>query len=94
MIRVRFAPRCVALEGHAGYGPRGADIVCAAVSTLVYVQTRLLEKQGALASYAVAPGRVVLRLSDEADLSVLELGLRWLAGEYPHCVCVEQQERM
>ena len=39
MIRVRFARRgdtCVLhAVGHAGYGPRGADVVCAAVSAAV-----------------------------------------------------------
>ena len=52
MICVRFAEKTVTISGHAGYAKRGEDIVCAAMSTLVYVQTRILEKAEALASLA------------------------------------------
>ena len=38
MIRIRFNPEKLELDirGHAGYGTKGQDIVCAAVSTLFY----------------------------------------------------------
>lgn len=92
MIRVKMDRRCVTLEGHAGYGKKGSDIVCAAVSALLYVQMRLLERQGALETCTARPGRAVLLLRPgQGDLSVLELGLRWLEGEYPACLQVEWQ---
>ena len=36
MIRVRFEENRLTVCGHAGYAARGEDIVCAAVSALVY----------------------------------------------------------
>lgn len=90
MIRVQFCSNSVTMEGHAGYGKKGSDIVCAAVSTLLYVQVRLLEKQDKLRTCRIEPGHVVLLLRDGADVSVLEMGLRWLAGEYPKFVEIAQ----
>ena len=88
MICVRFAEKTATISGHAGYAKRGGDIVCAAMSALVYVQARLLEKAGALASLEAQDGFVRLRLNDGARCEVLELGARWLATEYPRCVKV------
>ena len=86
MICVERDERGVTLRGHAGYGKRGSDIVCAAVSILVYVQVRLLEEAGALASLEAEDGFVRLRLKDGARCEVLELGAQWLSTEYPRCV--------
>lgn len=38
MIRVEFKPKTMELkiDGHAGYGKKGKDIVCSAVSTLFF----------------------------------------------------------
>ena len=35
-IRIDVENMCVEVSGHAGYAPAGQDIVCAAVSTLIY----------------------------------------------------------
>ena len=91
MIRVQFCNNSVTMEGHAGYGKKGSDIVCAAVSTLLYVQVRLLEKQDKLRTCRIEPGHVVLLLRDGADVSVLEMGLRWLAGEYSQFVVIDNK---
>ena len=88
MIYVRFAEKTVTVSGHAGYAKRGEDIVCAAMSALVYVQVRLLEKAGALASLQVEDGFVRMDLCDGGRCEVLELGARWLGTEYPKCVKV------
>ena len=88
MIHVRFEEKTVTISGHAGYAKRGEDIVCAAMSALVYVQTRLLEKAGALASLEAEDGFVRLHLREGARCEVLEMGARWLATEYPKCVRV------
>ena len=87
MIYVRFAEKTVTVSGHAG-GKRGSDIVCAAMSALVYVQVRLLEKAGALASLQVEDGFVRMDLCDGGRCEVLELGARWLETEHPKCVRV------
>ena len=88
MICVRFEEKSVTVEGHAGYGKRGEDIVCAAMSALVYVQVRLLEKAGTLEALEAEDGFVALHLKDGARCEVLELGARWLGTEYPRCVRV------
>lgn len=38
MINITFKPKTMELEihGHAGYGKKGKDIVCSAISTLFY----------------------------------------------------------
>ena len=88
MICVRFAEKTATISGHAGYAKRGGDIVCAAMSALVYVQARLLEKAGSLASLEAQDGFVRLRLNDGARCEVLEMGARWLSTEHPKCVKV------
>ena len=35
MIRVTAEPERLTVQGHAGFAPRGQDIVCAAVSALM-----------------------------------------------------------
>lgn len=35
MITIEHRPGLITIDGHAGYAPRGQDIVCAAVSALV-----------------------------------------------------------
>ena len=85
MIRVRFEGSAVTMDGHAGYARRGGDIVCAAVSMLVYVQLRLLERHDLVESADIRAGHVTLRVRDGGDLDVLALGLRELAQEYPRC---------
>lgn len=39
MIEVRYDRdnRSISVSGHAGYAPKGQDIVCAGVSSLVYI---------------------------------------------------------
>ena len=92
MIRVKCEPRRMVLEGHAGYGAKGSDIVCAAVSVLVYVQVHLLEQRRALARSVMRPGYVELEAAEGGDLAVLTLGLKMLAREYPRCVTVVSEQ--
>ena len=91
MIQVKMDGRRVVLSGHAGYETPGRDIVCAAVSILVYVQVRLLEKVGALEALHSEPGHVAMTLRQGCGEKpeVLALGLKWLAREYPECVKLE-----
>ena len=44
MIEVRFRPTEIRVTGHAGAGPPGHDLVCAAISTLVETLVRSLEE--------------------------------------------------
>ncbi len=45
MITLKIAPLRLEAQGHAGYGERGRDIVCAAVSTLFSALSLGLERQ-------------------------------------------------
>ena len=90
MISVKLAGGSAELTGHAGYGRRGEDIVCAAVSILVYVQMRLWEKAGVLEDFRAGEGyaRLSARRGSGAAPEVLALGLTYLAAEYPECVTI------
>lgn len=44
MIQVRVRENQISVHGHAGYAPRGQDIVCAAVSALTLTLIQGLEQ--------------------------------------------------
>ena len=93
MIRAVVDKRRAVVTGHAGYAACGSDIVCAAVSILVYVQVRLLERAGALEALHSRSGYVAMTLQPDCGMrpEVLALGLKWLAREYPDCVQLEDK---
>ena len=97
MIRVRFHSAHDALigftlDGHAGAGMSGEDIVCAAVSSAAYMTANtVLEIIGATADVTVDDGYMSLRLIDKiADcqdiLSGFRLHLEALQDQYPNRV--------
>jgi uncharacterized protein YsxB (DUF464 family) len=96
---------CV-ISGHAEAGPRGGDIVCAAVSVLSRTALRTLSAREGLAVRGEAPGRGEFRLetgpaagpADRAFLAAagtfLLEGLRSVAAEYPrNCKMTVKTER-
>ncbi len=103
MIRIRVLRRGDGLEisavGHAGQAPRGQDIVCAGVSTLLYGFIAYLETLPPIAT-AEAGGEVphlecsegegLLRVTtrglggaDTRGWAVTEAGLRLIEAAYP-----------
>ena len=79
--------------GHAGAGPRGGDIVCAAVSVLTRTALRVLSRGEGITVRGTAPERGMMRIEIEytgqgkeflsaAGAFLLE-GLKSVAGEYP-----------
>ena len=85
MIRVSDRPGRLTLRGHAGWGNRGADIVCAAVSILVETLARSLpegETQlgDGFAEFRFAPGNPAAACARR--------GLSLLAESYPENVQV------
>lgn len=85
MIRVSGRPGRLTLRGHAGWGRRGEDIVCAAVSILVETLARSLPEEAAqlgegFAEFRFAPG-------NPAAAFALR-GLSLLAESYPDNVKV------
>ena len=94
MIRVRFhtAKNAIlgfTLDGHAGAGVSGQDIVCAAVSSAAYMTANTVtEIIGATADITVDDGYMRVMLTDKiADcrdiLSGFQLHLEALQEQYP-----------
>ena len=94
MIRVRFhtAKDTIlgfTLDGHAGAGVRGEDIVCAAVSSAAYMTANTVtEIIGATADITVDDGYMSVKVTDKiADcqdiLSGFQLHLKALQEQYP-----------
>ena len=94
MIRVRFhtAKDTIlgfTLDGHAGAGEHGQDIVCAAVSSAAYMTANtVLEIIGATADVTVNDGYMSVKLTDKiADcqdiLSGFRLHLEAMQEQYP-----------
>lgn len=86
----------ITAEGHAGYGARGSDIVCAAVSALLfgylaYLQGLAHEHGAGQVGWEEREGylRVMSQGLGGRDLSALEVtvaGLRLVAEAYPAAV--------
>jgi uncharacterized protein YsxB (DUF464 family) len=79
--------------GHAGAGPKGGDIVCAAVSVLMRTALGLLSQREGITVQGKAPERGIVEMEIEytgqgkeflsvAGAFLLE-GLKSVAGEYP-----------
>jgi uncharacterized protein YsxB (DUF464 family) len=94
------------VSGHAGAGPRGGDVVCAAVSVLTRTAHRTLAKAAGVQVRGDAPARGVVRLETEcrpegaaflgAVTALLVEGLESVAGDFPdHCsVRISTKRRM
>jgi uncharacterized protein YsxB (DUF464 family) len=103
MIRIEAALdeagllRSCRIHGHAGAGPRGGDIVCAAVSVLARTALSLLSRREGITVRGEAPERGVVSMDIDyagdgkeflfAAGAFLVEGLQSVAGEYPdYCV--------
>ena len=97
MIRVRFHTANdkmvgFTLDGHAGAGVSGQDIVCAAVSSAAYMTANTVtEIIGATADITVDDGYMQVMLTDKIDgcqdiLSGFRLHLEALQDQYPNRV--------
>ena len=85
MIRVRFDGAQVTVSGHAGYAPAGRDIVCAAVSALVYALAGRLRETGRLERFQSAPGYAEIAGTGDCarEFALVRCGLALLARQYP-----------
>lgn len=94
MIKITKHNSTVTLKGHAGYAPRGGDIVCAAVSTAFQSLISSVEElTDDRISYRLKPGNSYIRfesLSEETDLLLRSffITVNDIAGAYPECVAV------
>lgn len=99
MINVITTKHTVSVFGHAGYAPRGADIVCAGMSALFFTLVEALDIAG-LDKYVRLedPGRAyiefytareTLNKETQAQLKYFETGAQMLAEQYPDNVRVK-----
>ena len=90
MIRAIFTDRRVTVQGHAGYGEKGQDVVCAAVSALVYALIGTLEETGNIRETVIRPGYATVAAKEpDRAFDVVRGGLAQIAARYPLCVSVE-----
>ncbi|NLP18228.1 MAG: ribosomal-processing cysteine protease Prp [Firmicutes bacterium] len=90
------------VQGHAGCGYRGTDIVCAGVSVLTQVAVIGLEEYlGLQAKVFIESGLLKCCLPArpaeqeaqiDAILETMVLGLNGIAAEYPDRVCIVEEE--
>lgn len=88
MIRVRAGERRITVSGHAGYAPVGQDIVCAAVSALMYALAGYLEETGQAARSDIRRGYADIEGAEGcgAAFVLVRCGMEQLAAAYPGCV--------
>jgi uncharacterized protein YsxB (DUF464 family) len=90
--------RSCRVQGHTGSGPRGADLVCAAVSVLVRTALRTLAGKQGIDVRGAAPERGFLWMETDyktegrdflaAAGAFLVEGLRSVSEDYPDCCCI------
>ncbi|MBQ3686796.1 MAG: ribosomal-processing cysteine protease Prp, partial [Treponema sp.] len=92
----------VSARGHAGFGKKGQDIVCAAESFLLRTAIAVLESSPGcliLAKDASRRGELFFRVVERGCVSVDRLrcvadfirdGMQSLSEEYPECICFRE----
>lgn len=97
MIRVAENAAGVTVTGHAGHGPPGQDIVCAAVSALVQTLALSLDRLAPEETVcSMEPGSATIRytsLSEKGRLLVCSffVGIEAVATAYPNNVIMTRR---
>lgn len=92
MILIKTTKDSIAVEGHAGYGPPGNDIVCAAVSTLLQNTAKSIsDLTSDHVEYLFESGKGSVKYKDLSDKGKLLIdsffiGLCMIADAYPDYV--------
>lgn len=99
MIRIWYHPerRRVEISGHAGYAPRGQDIVCAGASTLFYTLVHALREADVQKFHISESGDNQMIMVECASMqanpvavdaiySTIAQGFAMLANNYPEYV--------
>ena len=95
MITINITDDTIKIRGHAGYAPRGQDIVCAGVTALTQTLVESLETlTGNEIKYDMSPGRVDIEIKDpDEDAQLLMdsffVGVEMIADEFPEYIRVE-----
>lgn len=91
MIRVRFRKNAMEATGHAGFAPKGEDLVCAAFSMLVFtLEANLRQIDPPGLEIISGPGEIKMRWNESAKaeqaLRFTQRGVNLLAEKYPQWV--------
>ena len=97
MIRIRYhtdgGQHCLRISGHAGYAPRGSDIVCAAVSAIACTLLEYLRQTGTAVEVRAGSGALCLRCptggSADGAIAMALTGLHKTAETYPRYAVVD-----
>ena len=89
MIQIRFDPRVPLVEarGHAGAGPKGEDLVCAAVTALVLTLKANAEATGGRGEVGPGFARVRGGQDTQRDFRAVCRGFEILSRAFPRAVC-------
>lgn len=102
MIEIRYHQKSNSIEclGHAGYGEKGKDIVCASVTALCLTLGKFVDStakggeikfdEGHIIVKSVPPSR--LRALTRLVYGIFAVGLKSIAEEYPDNVHFEAYE--
>ena len=96
MIVVTRSSSGITIEGHAGYAPRGQDIVCAGISTLVQTLIQSFEDLCTdEITYSLKPGWVEIKHGDlsakgKTLVDSFFIGVYMIAERYPDHVKVNK----
>lgn len=89
MIQVVLRDNAMWAYGHSGYGPKGQDVICAAVSILMEAAAAELEQQGRLTLCCFGTGMCSLAAEEDCEtLDVARQGLLLLARYYGDYVSI------
>lgn len=92
----------MSVQGHAGAAPRGRDLICGAVTTLVYTLAQALSWQRpqlqSPPEIRIREGAAMIEALPKPEgraevmhtFWVVQTGLRMLANNYPKCIVMEQ----
>jgi len=88
MIRIRTSLGRITATGHAGYARRGEDIVCSAVSILLYTLAAALGDEATDLQMEEGNSRIEWKINKKNNRTqdVILEGFRLLAGTYPQYV--------
>ncbi|MFR7761634.1 MAG: ribosomal-processing cysteine protease Prp [Eubacterium sp.] len=84
MIEATLTENTLDVKGHAGYDKPGKDIVCAAVSILIFTFCEV--NKGRLEIETYNADEIAVRFEETVDTSYIKTGFSFLINEYPNNV--------
>ena len=92
-IDITKDPVRIVSKGHAtGAGLAGANLVCCAVSTLMYTLLSAADEKGIVSSFSMADGFMDITLErDDGSVGTVLSGLESLASQYPAYITIRKE---